>query len=690
MQVRVINTSFIGGEIGENMFGRIEDAGYQTGLSVCRNFVVTAQGPIESRAGFRFVHEVNNSPAKSRLIPFIYNTTQSMVLEFGNGFIRFHTLGATLLSNGVPYQLVTPYAEADIFDIHYVQSNDVLTLVHPSHPPAELRRLGAIDWSLTNISFQPTIGTPSAPTVTGSGSGTEYTYNYVVTAVSLPDLQETGMGNVGSVVNNLYVTGAKNTLTIDASIYAAGTLDHFNIYKERGGLYGYIGQAPNVSAPSLSTFIDDNVAADLSTTPPIYDPVFSSSGKYPSSVSYYEQRRVFAGTNDTPQTIWMTRSGTESNMSYSLPTRADDRIKFRVAAREANAIEHVIPLSALILLTSSSEWRITSLNSDALTPTSISVKPQSYIGASSVVPQIINTSLVYVSARGGHIREMGYSRDSNGYITGDLSLRATHLFDSLNIMDMAYSKAPLPIVWFVSSNGDLLGMTYIPEQKIGAWHRHDTQGEFETCCSVPEGDRDVLYVVVKRTIGGVTRRYIEAMANRLFTTQEDAFFVDSGMTFNGPPATTFTGLDHLEGETVNILADGAVAPQQVVQGGSVSISVAASVVHIGLPITADMSTLPVVAQTDGSFAQGRIKNINKIWFNVYRSSAIQVGPDMSSLTEIKQRTTEPYGTAPAVKSGQLESLLFAKWSDRGSVFLRQTAPLPVTIDNMVIELEIGN
>jgi hypothetical protein len=427
----------------------------------------------------------------------------------------------------------------------------------------------------------------------------------------------------------------------------------------------------------------------MSKTPPIYETVFNSPGDYPAAVSYFEQRRCFAGTINKPQHIWMTRSGTESAMSYSLPDRDDDRISFRVAAREANTIRHIVPLSHLLLLTSAAEWRVTSVNSDAITPTSISVRPQSYVGASNVQPVIINNSLIYVAARGGHVRELGYSWQANGFVSGDLSLRATHLFDDFDIVDMAYAKAPQPIVWFVSTSGKLLGLTYVPEQQIGAWHQHDTDGTFESCTVVAEGSEDVLYCVIRRKIGNNMVRYIERMASRKFTDQADAFFVDCGLTYSGSPATTISGLGHLEGKKVSILADGAVHPQRVVTGGSITLDQPASKVQVGLPITADLQTLPIVAQVDGAFGQGRFKNVTKVWLRVYRSSGIFVGPDADNLVEAKQRTTEPCGSPPALKSEEISIVLTPSWDDGGQVFVRQADPLPLTVVSATAEVAIG-
>lgn len=765
--VRTLQRSFAGGEVTPELFGRIDDAKYQAGAAKLRNFIALPQGPAVNRPGFAYVREVKDSTKRVRLIPFTYSTTQTMVIEMGAGYFRFHTQGATLMNGAVPYEIDNPYAESDLFDIHYVQSADVLTLVHPNYAPRELRRLGALNWQLATETFGSSVGTPGTPTVTASGfTAVKYTYTYVVTAVGDDNIAESAASAAASVGANLYETGC--TVTISWSAVTGAS--RYNVYKLQGGLYGYIGQTTGTS------IVDDNIAADLSKTPPLYETVFDSSGNYPGAVSYFEQRKCFAGTTNKPQNIWMTKSGTESSMSYSLPVRDDDRISFRVAAREANTIRHIVPLTQLLLLTSSAEWRVSSVNSDAITPSTISVRPQSYVGASNVQPSIINNTLLYCAARGGHVRELAYNWQASGFVTGDMSLRATHLFDTFDIADMTYAKAPQPIVWFVSTSGKLLGLTYVPEQQVGAWHQHDTDGSFETCATVAESNEDYLYVVVKRTINGVSKRYVERMNSRLFSTPDDAFFVDCGVTFNGAnttattvtvtggttwgtsealtitasaalfayPGTTdvndaivftdasgskyrltiesvssttvatarvdktlpaayrgvataafsfardsISGLTWLEGKTVNILADGAVHPQRVVTSGKISLDQASSKVQIGLPITADLQTLPLAMQIDGSLGQGRYKNVNKAWLRVYRSSGIFVGPNPDNLVEAKQRTTEPYGSPPALKSEEIPVMLTPTWADSGQVYIRQVDPLPLTVVSLTLEVSLG-
>lgn len=681
MSTRKLQMSFTGGEVTPEFWGQIGDAKFQSGLATCRNMKVLPHGPVVNRPGFAYVNTVKTPAKRTRLIPFTYSTTQTMVLEFGDRSIRFHTQGATLLNAGVPYEVVTPYLEADLFDIHYVQSADVLTLVHPNYPPAELRRLGATNWTLVNISFVPALTTPAAPTCVATGSGSTV-YNYVVTSVGPTGLEESAASASGTCTGNLLVSGNYNTIS-----WTTTSSTRYNIYKQVNGLYGFIGQTDAL------TFRDDNITANLAKTPSIVNNPFNSAGNYPGATSYFEQRRVFAGSINEPQNLRLTRSGTESNMTYSLPIRDDDSINVRVAAREANTIRHIVPLTNLVLLTGAAEWRVSSINSDAITPNSISVKPQSYVGANNVQPVIVNSNIIFVASRGGHLREMTFSQQANnftgGYLNGDLALRAPHLFDGLEIVDLAYAKAPVPMVWAVSSNGKLIGMTYVPEQQLGALHKHDTDGLFESCCVVAEGSEDVLYVVVKRTINGVATRYVERLRSRLFATPADAFFVDSGATYSGVPATVISGLTWLEGKSVSVLGDGAVFPRKVVVDGSITLEQPCSKVQVGLPITADVQTLPLALQIDNGYGQGHVKNISKVWLRISKSSGVFAGPSLDRMVQFKQRTNEVYGAAPNLITDEIQITLEPSWQSGGQIYVRQSDPLPLTLVSMTVEVSVG-
>ena len=675
--IRVLKQSFSGGEVSPEMFGRIEDAGYQNGAAMVRNFMVRPQGSLENRAGFAFVRAAKYADKAVRLIAFAYSPTQTLVIEFGHKYCRFHSQGGTVLNgSGDVYEIATPYDEAHLFDVHYVQSADVMTLVHPQYAPRELRRYGAADWRLQEIAFEPTLAPPANVKGQAHGGGGIET-QYVVTSIDGND--ESRASAAVKLTNNLYTTGNRNVLSWDK---VAGA-KRYKVYKKSGGLFGYIGQTEDTS------LTDDNIAPDLASTPPVYDRLFAQQGDYPAAVSYFQQRRVFAGTVSKPLHVWMSKSGTESNMSYSIPSRADDRILFRIAAREAGMVSHIVPLSKLVLLSGGAEWNVNTLNSDALTPDSVSVSPQSYVGASQVQPVIVNNALVYAAARGGHVRELAYNWQAGGYITGDLSLRCAHLFDGREIRDLAQAKAPYPVVWAVSSDGSLLGCTYLPEQQIGAWHRHDTDGAFESCACVSEGADDILYCAVRRQIGGRTVRYIERMAARRFDAPEDAFFVDCGLSYNGTPTDTVSGLEHIEGKLVHILADGAVMPPQTVASGRVSLPHPAAKIHVGLPIAADMQTLPLAVPLDNAYAQGRQKNINKVWLRVYRSGGIWAGQAETELTEYKQRAVEPLGSPPRLKSEAVEIALRGQWSEDAKLFVRQIHPLPLTLLSVAAEVAVA-
>ena len=675
--IRVLKQSFSGGEVSPEMFGRIEDAGYQNGAAIVRNFMVRPQGSLENRAGFAFVRAAKYADKAVRLIAFAYSPTQTLVIEFGHKYCRFHSQGGTVLDgSGDVYEIETPYEEAHLFDVHYVQSADVMTLVHPQYAPRELRRYGAADWRLREIAFEPTLAPPANVKGQAHGGGGVET-QYVVTSIDGND--ESRASAAVKLTNNLYTTGNRNVLSWDK---VAGA-KRYKVYKKSGGLFGYIGQTEDTS------LTDDNIAPDLASTPPVYDKLFAQADDYPAAVSYFQQRRVFAGTVSKPLHVWMSKSGTESNMSYSIPSRADDRILFRIAAREAGMVSHIVPLSKLVLLSGGAEWNVNTLNSDALTPDSVSVSPQSYVGASQVQPVIVNNALVYAAARGGHMRELAYNWQAGGYITGDLSLRCAHLFDGREIRDLAQAKAPYPVVWAVSSDGSLLGCTYLPEQQIGAWHRHDTDGAFESCACVSEGADDILYCAVRRQIGGRTVRYIERMAARRFDAPEDAFFVDCGLSYNGTPTDTVSGLEHIEGKLVHILADGAVMPPQTVASGRVSLPHPAAKIHVGLPIAADMQTLPLAVPLDNAYAQGRQKNINKVWLRVYRSGGIWAGQAETELAEYKQRTVEPLGSPPRLKSEAVEITLRGQWSEDAQLFVRQIHPLPLTLLSVAAEVAVA-
>ena len=671
---KVSQISFAGGEISSDMYGRMDDTKFQSGLKRCLNFISLPQGPVRNRPGFSCVAEVKYPERPTKLVPFVFNADQTCIIELGDKYARFHTEGSTILGDDgkTPYEIETPWSAEDVFQLHYTQAGDILTVANRNYPPYEIRRYGWTDWRIVKVTFDSGLSTPSnvaAVRETKADSDpneSKYTFKYKVSALNEDKSRESEPSAAVSVVANLYATGT----TVKISWNQVAGASWYRVYKNVGGLYCYIGDTDELS------IIDDNIAGKADTTTRRQDRTFAAAGGQPSAVGYFEQRRCFGGFNEDPQRIIMTRTATESDMTYSLPSKDDDRVSFQIASREYNMIEHFLPLAHLLVLTSGGEMRVSPLNSDAITPSSVSARPQSYNGASSVQPVVVNNSAVYAAARGGHVLDFFYRYEAGGYASNDLSIRASHLFDFKTVKDMALSKSPYPIVWCVSSDGSLLGCTYIPEQNIDAWHKHTTKGEFESVAAVAEGTEDHLYVVVKRTLNGVTKRFVERMETFNFETHDDCFFVDCGGTYDGEETSTIS-IPWLEGETVSILADGSVRPQQVVTGGKITLDHPAKKVTVGLPYTSDVQTLPLILDRYAGMGNGIKKNVTQAVLKVYRSSGLFAGPSFDKLVEHKQRTTETLGTPPELVSGDIKLQLYPAWSMTGEFCIRQSDPLPL-------------
>lgn len=762
MNVKPHTRSFAGGEITPELYGRLDLAKFQTGLAKALNFWVLPHGPVQNRPGFAYVNEAKHADRACRLIPFSYNTEQTFVIEVGHQYIRWHTMGATLLESsqapsaisvaspavwslnahgytagqwlfvtGVTgtfgarvndrflkvvnpaantfeltdlagnainstgftvtgagtvarvYEISTTYDEDDLMDLHFTQSNDILTITHPSYPPRQLSRAGATNWSIADISFVPTITTPNAPTLTEAlGTGTPIDVSYKITALAADTLEESLPSNAATINTDLTVAG--NYVNVDITTVSGAV--RYNIYKLTNGLYGYIGQSDG------SDFRDNNITPDVSKTPAEPNNPFGSANNYPDAVGYYEGRRVFGGTANKPQNYWLTRSGTESNLSYSIPTRDDDLIQGKAKGNEVNAIHHVVSTNEqLLFLTSGGVWKLTPSNSDILTPTSALPKQISAEGASSAQPVKTADEVIYVGESESRLFTVRYKWESNGLVADDLTLMAPHLFDDYTFADITYSKG-LKMVWSVRSDGKLIGTTYLPRHEVNAMHQHDTRGGedlFESVCSVKEGREYPVYAMIQRTLNGRTVRTIERMHTRRFTDLEDCFFVDCGVTYDSVPTTTVRAW-HLIGEEVAILADGAeVANQIVASDGVITLDIEASKIHVGLPIIADVQGLPLVLEAVSAFGQANLKNMSEVSLRVRDSSGIKAGPSFDNLRELPARSNENYDTPPRLKNGVVQITLDNEWDIDTQICIRQDTPLPLTIAAMTLSVKTG-
>ena len=348
-------------------------------------------------------------------------------------------------------------------------------------------------------------------------------------------------GGTAAVVSVSRVLDATADITV--SWTAVTNAIEYNVYKELNGVYGFIGVAGS------TTFIDDVSAytPDTSDTAPSPRNPFNSSGNYPSTSAYYGGSHLFANTNNDTEAIWKTRSGDFKNLSARSPLQADDAHRFILAGRGVNEVRAIVDLGNLVALTAGAEWRILGDANGIISPGQANPVQQSYNGIAEIRPIVIDNSALYVQARGSQIRDLAYdfAVDDNGrtgYRGNDLTVFSAHLVDDYTIRDWDYQQIPHSIVWAVRSDGVLLGLTYIKAHNMLAWHWHDFEdGDVEQVCVVPEGNVDRVYVVVKRTINGLTKRYVERMHVRNFTDiATDAIFMDSSLTYNGVNDTAVT------------------------------------------------------------------------------------------------------------------------------------------------------
>ena len=549
---------------------------------------------------------------------------------------------------------------------------------------------------------------------------------------------------------------AKNTLTWDEMPNAV----RYRVYRKLNNLFGLIGES------TTTTFVDEDRPIDFSRTPPIQDDSLDGRLGFPRAVSYFEQRRLFAGLSSAPRTLLMTNSGTETGLSFSLPIKDTNRISVTMASRQAAVIQHIVPLGDLLIFTQQGEWRLFTINSDAVGPETVAVRQQSEIGANFVTPVVVNNQVLYVAERGNHVYMIGYDGARRGFSTEDISIRAQHLFDGLSITDAAQIKSPFSVSYFVSSAGKLVACTLVPSEQVLAWHQHDSLSTtFDSVCSVPEGTNDTLYLSVTRN----GTRYIERMVADVNVSRLTSVFVDGAVSRDNysttytkgaaltikPQAalsegnlvnitsdedvftsshvgrrlririgtadcdvdvTSFTdartiaahivtelpasvlsqaattwaftdveaaGLGHLEGQTVQIVADGVYAGTKTVSGGVVTLPSATGRWVVGVGYDSQLQTLPQAYEIAG-FGKGTTKNVRDVWLRLIESSGLQVGPSSSELVPVSALSTT------SLASGEFETSVPASWTQDGQMLIQQSDPLPASISSLTMLTEMGD
>ncbi len=695
--------SFTGGEISPNLYNRVDLQRWFSSLKTCRNFVTQPYGGAKNRSGTYFVTEAKTSTTRGRLVPFRVSATEGYVLEFGHLYVRVSKNGSALKlptsapawvtarvyavgdivdssgsglfyclkahtsagvslifdggtstwlpigSAGEFIELVTPYTEAELHDLSFTQSVDVLTIAHPNHQNANLSRYYDFAWSLDlvpnesgpwmdlNLDTTITMGTNK---VTGSlvVQSTGAIFDAVKHNGRLLYIEQRGYGKpwevqkaitVGDIrrsdgkyyqaqnsattgtlrpvhtkdtwydgqdgVNWLYLHSGFGIVRIDsvtdpthanatvlsrlpdelsssgtgfgASVSMAGATygdagDGFLLITKtthgitttgpaRATVTGGTVLSLNILAVTANTIKVDISFSDFyayyssltSLEPPITGTLWSDRWKFgawagdqgwPSKVFYHQGRRGYAATIKQPNKVWLSRSNSYNDFSVSTPLIDTDALDVPLASSQLDSITGVLSMDRLIVLTAGGEWALGPSSNDPLTPGNAVPRPQGFRGASTVHPLGVGDTALFVQEKGTVVRDLDFDLSRDKYIGNDLTVFADHLLEGKSVYEWAFQQNPFGIVWMVRSDGALLGMTYMKEQQVLGWHRHDTGGDVvESVCCVGEPGEDVVYLMVKRTVDGAVKRYIERMKTRLVTDIKEAFFVDCGLSYDG-------------------------------------------------------------------------------------------------------------------------------------------------------------
>ena len=475
------------------------------------------------------------------------------------------------------YILATPYANSELFDVGYEQAADVMYLTHVSHPPYKLSRYGNANWTLNPVDFGTLAIAPTNVTATASGSTSASgysakTYDYVVTTIDATTGQESLQSVNAECVNDLTIDGHTNLVSWSAVANAS----RYSVYRLESGVYGYIGSTVNVSLP------DQNIGPDTGNTPPGNTTPFSGANLYPAIVTLHQQRAIYGRTNTGPSSIYTTRSADLENLNTSFPLKVDDAITLNLVARQVNSIQNLVSLNAaLVALTQDAIFSVAGGDGGVLVGNNIpDIRVQSYRGASKVRPVTIDETIFYTTAKGSAVRTLGYTFESDGYKGDDITVYAPHFFRGFQVVEMAWAEYPTATLWCVRSDGALIALTWQAEQNVWGWSLCQIAGGFvESVAAISVGAEDVPYFVVRRMIDGTQRRYIERGGSSLWTDHTQAVYVDCASAYTGAPATGLIGLQHLEGEVVDVLADGFVLKAMTVRNGMIMFPSGAGLQH---------------------------------------------------------------------------------------------------------------
>lgn len=711
-------TSFNAGELSPLLHGRTDFAKYASGCRTLLNYIPTVQGPIKQRAGTRFVAQAKTSDQRVWLARFEFSTSIAYMLEFGDQYVRFYTQHGRLEVGGTPVEVSTPYTQDSLFAadgtcrLRVAQSGDFLYIFHGDHEPRILQRTSPTAFVLTT--FRPDGGpfkarndtstTVYASAETGSvslaASAAIFQPGHVDSLILLeakstisvkawePSKSVTA-GDLRRVSSRVYEALNSATTGTSTPVHTSGALfdGHNGVQWEfRDPGYGWaritaVASGTSATADVLSRLPADVVGSGNATTRWAHA-AWSSVEGWPTDVNFFRERLVAARGNE----LWLSVASAFDDFSARNPSgevAADQAISRTLASGELNDIQWLLPTRYLLIGTAGGEFSLGELsNGEPLGPNNVRTRLESRFGSRSLMPVQAGSVVLFVQRAGRKVREVSFD-EVNGYQSTDRTALSHHITRS-GVVDMDYAQEPDSVVWCVRTDGGLVGFTWNAEQNVWAWHPHDVGGIVESVATIPspDGSANEVWMAVRRTVDGEERRYIEFM-ERAWTDelgQQDAFYVDSGLTYRGGPASVISGLDHLEGQDVAVLADGSPHPRRTVSGGQITLQRPASTVQAGLPMLAKMRPMRLEAGSANGTAQGKTKRIHRIVARLADTWAMKFGASDADLTPIVLRTASDAMDRPVPAFSGDKVLPFPGGYDSdGTIWFVNDQPTPSTI-----------
>lgn len=576
------------------------------------------------------------------------------------------------------YRLDSPYEESDLDLIQTVKEGATLTVTHPDFNQRTLTRRGVNEWTLEVLDFEdgPYLDANETTTTLNPGAATG---TGVALAASSVDGINDGRGFLATDVGRLVRLNNATAPTVNWG----------------WAIITAVTDTLNVTIDIQRDFATANASTQWRLG------VWCDTTGYPRAVAFFDQRFVFANSAAQPNVFWMSRPERTADFAPTEPdgtVNDDNAITYRIL--DADFIDWMAAADTLVVGTGNGEFIINSGSRTVpVTPTNIIVKRQTNWGSDGLIrPTLIGGELIFVQRAGRKLRNFVFDFDVNRYVAPDITIVAEHITRG-QVFDLAYQQEPDSVLWVPRGDGVMAALTYEREQDTLAWHRHLMGGSFQGGNAVvesvaviptPDSGSDELWLTVVRTINGQTRRYVEVLSQPFSTDngdlKEDAFFVDSGLTYDGPPASAFGGLDHLEGQTVAILADGAVRPNVVIQGGQAAIGRPASKVHIGLPYLSLVKGLRIPA--DGFGDLGRIDHLHLLFHDTLGA---RYGRSLTRLDTVTFREgSDKMDSSPDLFTGWKRVAFDGNHTRDREWFVLQAQPLPMTLLGVQAPTDTGD